>query len=357
MGSQTVTIRRADGTEIVVDAEDAFITAGLTAADYYLLEVENQALRDWVAALESEVPDGAAAVTEKIIQSVVMSWAMQQKHHALVLPNSNTFFQWEADLITVTRAGLTHEFEIKLNPADYRRDAAKEYKHWTLRKQDGFGPGYFWYVTYCFDIDPPEHAGWLKAQYSDGEWAVFVRKDAPRLGGRKITDRQIGDIARMLSWRIANYARRHYVEGGGVSRAENNTTYQKLRFELEQANRALNCYRDRGDIRTWDKLVAEKNAAYAERNRLVVALSKVYPSHLCRHESGEWEDDWRNIVCVHLPTGQATWHIHDSEIDLFEHLPWGKNHWDGHTVEEKYARLKALDTQTSLSARHKMESE
>jgi hypothetical protein len=87
----------------------------------------------------------------------------------------------------------------------------------------------------------------------------------------------------------------------------------------------------------------QKNAAYAERNRLVAALAKCFPAHLCRHEEPGYEDDWRNIVCIHLPTGQATWHIHDSEVPLFGHLPVEDGHWDGHTTEEKYARLASVE--------------
>jgi hypothetical protein len=93
-----------------------------------------------------------------------------------------------------------------------------------------------------------------------------------------------------------------------------------------------------------DRLEREKDGAYAERDRLVAALSKVYPSHLCRHDAGEeWEDDWRFILCIHLPTGQATWHIHDSELPWFGHLGWDSAHWDGHTTEQKYERLAALE--------------
>lgn len=93
------------------------------------------------------------------------------------------------------------------------------------------------------------------------------------------------------------------------------------------------------------ELEAAKDTAYSERDRLVVALSKVFPSHLCRHpdEDADWEDDWRWIVCVHLPTGQATWHIHDSERSWFAHLSVRDNHWDGHSTEEKYSRLAALE--------------
>ena len=84
-----------------------------------------------------------------------------------------------------------------------------------------------------------------------------------------------------------------------------------------------------------------KDLAYFERDILVSLLSKLYPSHLARHPDSDvtWENDWRNIVCVHLPTGQATWHIHDSELPFFEHLTMKENHWDGHSNLDKYGRI------------------
>ena len=87
-----------------------------------------------------------------------------------------------------------------------------------------------------------------------------------------------------------------------------------------------------------------KDLAYWERNQLVAALSKMCPSHLCRHEDSdaEWENDWRNIVCVHTPADQITWHIHDSELPYFEHLHYSDNHYDGHSNEEKYIRLSQI---------------
>jgi hypothetical protein len=84
------------------------------------------------------------------------------------------------------------------------------------------------------------------------------------------------------------------------------------------------------------------DAVYRERDQLVAALSKIYPSHLAWHEDDDWEDGWRNIVCIHLPTGQAAWHISNDEIVLFDHLHQQKDHWDGHTTDEKYDRLGAL---------------
>lgn len=87
-----------------------------------------------------------------------------------------------------------------------------------------------------------------------------------------------------------------------------------------------------------------KSAAYTERNQLVAALNKQYPSHMCMHpeEDKEWESRWRTIICIHAPTGQLTWHIHDKERKLFKHLKMRPSHYDGHTTEEKYKRLKKI---------------
>lgn len=90
-------------------------------------------------------------------------------------------------------------------------------------------------------------------------------------------------------------------------------------------------------------VIRQKDAAYKERNALVLLLSKIFPSWLGRHpeEDKDWEDDWRWIVFIMLPTGQCSWHIHDSEWqDFAQHLTEDKGgKWDGHTTEEKYQRI------------------
>jgi len=87
------------------------------------------------------------------------------------------------------------------------------------------------------------------------------------------------------------------------------------------------------------------DAVYTERNRLVALLASLYPSSLERHpeEDETWEDDWRWIVFIDVPTGQASWHIHDSELCLFDHVVRFKGmQWDGHTTEQKYDRLENM---------------
>jgi len=99
------------------------------------------------------------------------------------------------------------------------------------------------------------------------------------------------------------------------------------------------------------KLKADKEGAYKERNLCVALIAKFsvmlgYQVGLGRHEGWDWDDDWRTIVFIDLPTGQVSWHIHDSEVEMFNFLRLEHTYcyypgkWDGHSTEEKYHRLK-----------------
>lgn len=87
---------------------------------------------------------------------------------------------------------------------------------------------------------------------------------------------------------------------------------------------------------------AAKDGAYLERNRLVAALATCYPAGTARTAIEGWAPEWHGCVYIDLPTGQASWHHHDSEAHLFAHLPPYKGTWDGHSTEEKYKRVDQL---------------
>lgn len=98
--------------------------------------------------------------------------------------------------------------------------------------------------------------------------------------------------------------------------------------------------------KTVEELNRQKDAAYRERNLLVLAFAHIcdameWKGYLARHpeEDTSWEDDWRNVVVLELPNGQVTWHIHDSELHHFNFMKSGEYKWDGHSTEEKYRRL------------------
>jgi hypothetical protein len=90
-----------------------------------------------------------------------------------------------------------------------------------------------------------------------------------------------------------------------------------------------------------DALRASKDAAYEERNRVVALLAAVFPSVRARTVIEGWSENWHGCIYVTLPTGQASWHYHDSHAHLFAHVPEGAAIWDGHTTPEKYERVAA----------------
>lgn len=92
-----------------------------------------------------------------------------------------------------------------------------------------------------------------------------------------------------------------------------------------------------------DELRAQKDSAYLERNRLVAALAQCFPSGIRATAIEGWDPEWHGCVFIDLPSGQASWHYHTSHAFLFEGLPPYEKPWDGHSTEEKYARLRALN--------------
>lgn len=100
-----------------------------------------------------------------------------------------------------------------------------------------------------------------------------------------------------------------------------------------------------------EQLKKDKNDAYAERNKLVCALSKLFPASMGKHDENDttWQREWMNIVYIQLPTGQVSWHIHEDLLPLFAHLENKSIKWDGHSTEEKYERLSSLSPSTKES--------
>ena len=95
------------------------------------------------------------------------------------------------------------------------------------------------------------------------------------------------------------------------------------------------------------ELTATKDGAYKERNQVVALLARMWcreelgKAGLARHDENDasWEKDWMNIVIIDLPTGQVSWHFHDSDMPLFVGLPDYPGKWDGHSTPEKYRRV------------------
>lgn len=92
------------------------------------------------------------------------------------------------------------------------------------------------------------------------------------------------------------------------------------------------------------KMKARKDAAYLERNQCValiarLALKSGYRVVVTKTAIKGWSEDWHGCIYIGLPTGQVSWHFHDSHAYIFADLPTGKCTWDGHDTVEKYRRV------------------
>jgi len=93
---------------------------------------------------------------------------------------------------------------------------------------------------------------------------------------------------------------------------------------------------------------AQMRRVYDQRDDLLIALTKVLPSHLMPTKRAAVvagsDDDWLWSVCVHGPE-QLVWPLDNRSAGRFGHLPRSPaNHWDGHTSEERSRRIDRLPT-------------
>ncbi len=136
--------------------------------------------------------------------------------------------------------------------------------------------------------------------------------------------------------------------------------------ELIKSPRFIFCMRD--DVGTWSpglqcrrfkvvrlgaptpesqevqELRDKKDAAYLERNQCVALIARMavamgLPVAVTKTAIEGWSEDWHGCIFIGLPTGQVSWHFHDSQAHLFEGLPHREQAWDGHDTPEKYRRV------------------
>ncbi len=101
------------------------------------------------------------------------------------------------------------------------------------------------------------------------------------------------------------------------------------------------------DAETYIKqLYSEKNGAYKQRNECVAMMAKMaiqlgYDVWQHKTTIEGWDKAWHNCVYIELPTGQVSWHFHDSEAQLFSFVSEKSNKlWDLHDNEIKLLRMK-----------------
>ena len=122
--------------------------------------------------------------------------------------------------------------------------------------------------------------------------------------------------------------------------------FQEAASDYNKKTKELATYREVNE-EMFTAIATSKDSAYEERDKLVAALSKIFPAWLGLHNNGDedpgWDPEWLRTVLIQLPTGQVSWHIKESELPMFAHLKQDLTKpWDGHDTPEKYRRLAAL---------------
>ena len=143
-----------------------------------------------------------STMTEADIQNELYQWCTD-KNHPVTIDNCGACTIGKADLLSVTKARLVHEFEIKCTVADFERDFEdKDTKHKRLGKADNrlmSLPNYFWFATppdlLALD-DIPDYAGLMIV---DGD--CTEAKPAPRIHADNLTDKDRRYIERGLTYR------------------------------------------------------------------------------------------------------------------------------------------------------------
>lgn len=90
-------------------------------------------------------------------------------------------------------------------------------------------------------------------------------------------------------------------------------------------------------------LTEAKDQAYLERNHLVAALARLYPSGIRPTQIEGWNPEWQGCVYIDLPDNQQiSYHYHDSQAELFEDLPAYTKPYNGHEKDAVHRALNSL---------------
>jgi hypothetical protein len=189
--------------------------------------------------------------TEALVQNQLVSKTFP--NHDIKIPNISCLYGWECDLVSVTKAGIVHEFEIKTTRSDWlaelrsidKEDSVKKmrsvllehsqtveqkiatgkergWKVTTVLSQDSYprgicrstnempSPNYWWVCAPAGVVKPeeiPAYAGLIEYRHCDrNKGLVFVyAKTAPKLHKLKLSDKQwraLGRGAALRMWSL-----------------------------------------------------------------------------------------------------------------------------------------------------------
>ncbi len=166
-------------------------------------------------------------MNEKVFQNALFDDRVR-RGVKLMCPNYTPKRWWECDLFTVTEAGYSTEYEIKLTKYDFMKDAAKSDNSYDARRARRSGrempgkhellaarsercPNRFFYVVpdgMLTEAEVPEWAGLITIENYHGRWRPSTLKEAPRLHKTKISEEQLKHLHSVFYYRYWNLRQR-----------------------------------------------------------------------------------------------------------------------------------------------------
>lgn len=165
---------------------------------------------------------------ERDIQVILNDNFCLKKQHELTVPNITTCHEfWEADLLSMTKSGFLHEFEIKATRSDWAKekriienmldDGCKLRRAQSLSKQFsekedlGISPNYFWLCApsgVIWEEEIPDYAGVIEIYEFRQKHRIKIIKNAPRLHNGKASDKMMFSMLRSMNYKFWNQKRK-----------------------------------------------------------------------------------------------------------------------------------------------------
>lgn len=130
---------------------------------------------------------------QKIIRKTYVSTLKNRGQGHKVCISNVYLYEWESDLITITRSNSIWEFEVKIRKYDYLKDFDKSEKHNALNTMSDLTaiPNRFWYVCpedMIAQEDMPNYAGLMYVCKSGMNKYLRTIKKAPQLHNERNLD-------------------------------------------------------------------------------------------------------------------------------------------------------------------------
>lgn len=182
--------------------------------------------------------------------------------------------------------------------------------------------------------------GELAPKVCDLEWQRDTLK-SELAAARKVEDGEIAADVELLETKAHDYAAFDNLAWDRIKGHISKLSAALKEWQTLAHGAALECEQQKARAQAAE---TKLESAYSERNKLVAFLAHCYPAAIARTAIEGWDPEWHWCVYINTPAGQMSWHYHDSDAHLFDDLPLFSGQWDGHTTEQKYDRLRALQT-------------